>query len=71
MDLDNFLDNVYGKPLNEEALSPDELAKETEKLIKGLKKIRFNMMFKNVDRISYFHNFQLINSTSYCSSFAK
>lgn len=56
MNLDNFLDNVCdGKPLiKEEAQSKDEQNKETEKLIKGLKKMRFNSMFKNVDRISDF-----------------
>lgn len=56
MDLDNFLDNVCsGKEIiKEENQSDEQQDKETEKLIKGLKKMRFNSMFKNVDRISSF-----------------
>lgn len=56
MNLDNFLNDVHsGKSLMEaEVLSQDEQAKETEKFIKNLKKVRFNAMFKNIDRISQF-----------------
>lgn len=56
MNLENFLNDTYGKSINEEVqnLSPEEQLKETEKLIKGLKKVRFNMMFKNQDRIADF-----------------
>lgn len=56
MNLDNFLNDVYGKPLTEkvETLSQEEEMKETEKFVKNLKKVRFNAMFKNQDRISQF-----------------
>lgn len=55
MNLDKFLNDVYGTPLKEQQeSSPEEINRETEKFIKNLKKVRFNMMFKNIGRINQF-----------------
>ena len=54
MDLNTFLNDVTGQSVNEENTNHDETNKESEKFIKNLKKVRFNMMFKNIDRISAF-----------------
>ena len=53
MDLDNFLNDVNAPFLVEAEESGDEM-KDTEKFIKSIKKVRFNAMFKNLERI---HNF--------------
>lgn len=55
MNLENFLNKAYGKSIMEDgSFSEQEQTKETEKFIKNLKKVRFNAMFTNLERISLF-----------------
>lgn len=58
MNLQEFVDDINeNNPLlSEEVKSPEEEAKETEKFIKNINKVRFNLMFKNIQRISQFMN---------------
>jgi hypothetical protein len=58
MNLNNFLEDVYGKEITEENVSPEEAMKEAEKFIKNIKKVRFNQMFKELNRIYDFMNDQ-------------
>jgi len=52
MDLDNFLNGVTS-PILEATDQIDDI-KETEKFIKSIKKVRFNALFKNINRIHTF-----------------
>jgi len=52
MNLDNFLNNV--SIIREDVDIKDVESKDTEKLIKNIKKLRFNAMFKNLSRINQF-----------------
>ena len=55
MDLNTFLDDVSSNNLVEEKVS-DEI-KDTERFIRNIDNVRFNIMFKNLNRISaYMHD---------------